>query len=117
MSAIDLVKAVAEEEENVDVTHIGEPDFVITFEDPKGKNAAVSILKTIFVSLVDVYKRQGPMGPGQPLGPGQPRGPVGPVGPGLPQQVEWQQLSFPQKGLAHSETSDGCSGSGSWQLQ
>ena len=59
----------------------------------------------------------GPMGPGQPLGPGQPRGPVGPVGPGLQQQLEWQQLSFPQKGLAHSETSDGCSGSGSWQLQ
>ena len=55
MSAIDLVKAVAEEEENVDVTHIGEPDFVITFEDPKGKNAAVSILKTIFVSLVAFF--------------------------------------------------------------
>ena len=55
MSAIDLVKAVAEEEENVDITHIGEPDFVITFEDPKGKNAAVSILKTIFVSLVAFF--------------------------------------------------------------
>lgn len=52
MSAIDLVKIIAEEEENVDVTHIGEPDFVITFEDPKGKREITSILKTVLVSLI-----------------------------------------------------------------
>ena len=35
MSAIDLVKAVSEAEENVDVTHMGEADFVITLRIPR----------------------------------------------------------------------------------
>ena len=55
MSAIDLVKAVSEAEENVDVTHMGEADFVITFEDPAKKNGAVSVLKTVLVSLVAFF--------------------------------------------------------------
>ena len=55
MSAIDLVKAVSDAEENVDITHMGEADFVITFEDPGGKNGAVSILKTVLVSLVAFF--------------------------------------------------------------
>ena len=54
MSAIDLVKAVAAEE-SVDVTHIGEPDFIITFENPRGKNGVISILKAFLVSLVSFF--------------------------------------------------------------
>lgn len=55
MSAIDLVKAVEAEEENVEITHIGEPDFVITYVDTKGKNTAVSVIKTLLVSLVTFF--------------------------------------------------------------
>ena len=54
MSAIDLVKAVAAEE-SVDVTHIGEPDFILTFENPRGKNGVISILKAVLVSLVSFF--------------------------------------------------------------
>ena len=32
VSAVDLVKAVAREEESVDVTHIGEANFVLSYE-------------------------------------------------------------------------------------
>ena len=55
MSAIDLVKAVAAEEESVDVTHIGEPDFIITFENPRGKNGVIGILKAVLVSMVAFF--------------------------------------------------------------
>ena len=36
-------------------THMGEADFVITFEDPAKKNGAVSVLKTVLVSLVAFF--------------------------------------------------------------
>lgn len=55
MSAIDLVKAVEKEEENVEVNHLGEPEFVISYEKPGGKNTAVLLLKTILVSLITFF--------------------------------------------------------------
>ena len=36
-SASTLVRLVTEAEEHVDVTHIGEPNFILTYEDPRQK--------------------------------------------------------------------------------
>lgn len=55
LSATDLIRTIEREEENVDVTHIGEPTFVLTYEDPNGKNTVVSWVKTILVSLVTFF--------------------------------------------------------------
>lgn len=55
LSATDLIRTIEREEENVDVTHIGEPTFVLTYEDPNGKNTIVSWVKTILVSLVTFF--------------------------------------------------------------
>lgn len=55
MTATDLIREIEREEENVDVTHIGEPTFVLTYEDPNGKNTAVSWIKTILVSIVTFF--------------------------------------------------------------
>lgn len=55
MSAMDLVRAVEQAEENVEVTHIGEPEFVITYEDPKKKAPGKFLAKTILVSLVTFF--------------------------------------------------------------
>ncbi len=52
MSALDLVRAVEREEPDVEVAHIGEPEFVISYENPRGPNKALAVLKTAFVSLV-----------------------------------------------------------------
>lgn len=55
VSALDLVRAVAKEEENVDVTHIGEADFIITYETQKHQHVCYSWLKTIFVCFVTFF--------------------------------------------------------------
>ena len=41
-SASTLVRLVTEAEEHVDVTHIGEPNFILTYEDPRQKNTWIS---------------------------------------------------------------------------
>ena len=46
VSATDLIKAVEREEQSVDVTHIGEPEFVVTYEEPEGKPSWYSWVKT-----------------------------------------------------------------------
>ncbi|MDD3279080.1 MAG: stage V sporulation protein AA [Lachnospiraceae bacterium] len=51
-SASELIQKITREEEHVDVTHIGEPTFVITFEDPKEKNHIWSWTKTIVVGAL-----------------------------------------------------------------
>ena len=38
VSAMDLVSAIQEKEQSVDVTHIGEADFVVTYETQKQKH-------------------------------------------------------------------------------
>ena len=49
VSAADLIKAVAGEEQSVDVTHIGEPEFVVTYETQKQSHQWYSWMKTVFV--------------------------------------------------------------------
>ena len=38
MTAMDLVRAVEKTEENLEVVHLGEPEFIIAYEDPGGKS-------------------------------------------------------------------------------
>jgi stage V sporulation protein AA len=55
VSATDLIKEIQKEEENVDVTHIGEPTFIVTYEDPSAKSSVISWTKTILISLVTFF--------------------------------------------------------------
>lgn len=55
VSALELARAVAEAEENVDVTHIGEANLVITYEKQKTGELWKSRAKTIFVCLVTFF--------------------------------------------------------------
>lgn len=51
-SVSDLVKIIASAEEHVDVTPIGEPQFLVTYEDPDAKQVWLSWLKTILVGFL-----------------------------------------------------------------
>lgn len=55
ISAMELVKAVQEKEQSVDVTHIGEANFVVTYETEKHKHLLYSWIKTIFVCFVTFF--------------------------------------------------------------
>lgn len=55
ISAVDLVHAVAKEEPNVDVTHIGEANFVVTYEKAKHQQKWYSWLKTLFVCVLTFF--------------------------------------------------------------
>lgn len=55
ISAQDLVRAVAKEEPNVDITHIGEANFVITYETQKHQHQLYSWLKTLFVCVLTFF--------------------------------------------------------------
>lgn len=55
VSALELARAVAEAEENVDVTHIGEANLIITYEKQKPGEMWKSWIKTIFVCLVTFF--------------------------------------------------------------
>lgn len=54
-SAIDLIDLVQKKEEKVDVTHVGEPEFILTYEDPTEKNVILSWIKTLVVSLITFF--------------------------------------------------------------
>lgn len=55
MSASDLIREITKEEPDVEVTHIGEPSFVITYEKESGKSALWSWTKTAAVSLIAFF--------------------------------------------------------------
>ena len=40
VSAIELVDLIQKKEEKVEVTHMGEPEFILTYEDPGRKKDA-----------------------------------------------------------------------------
>lgn len=52
VSAADLIKAIAREEDSVDVTHIGEPEFIVTYEVQKHNSPWYSWIKTGFVCIL-----------------------------------------------------------------
>lgn len=55
VSAIDLIDLVQQKEEKVDVTHVGEPEFILTYENPGEKNRIWSWCKTLAVCLVTFF--------------------------------------------------------------
>lgn len=54
-SAMDLIDLVQKKEEKVDVTHVGEPEFILTYENPRKKNQIVSWIKTLLVCLITFF--------------------------------------------------------------
>ena len=55
ISAMEIVDLIQRNEESVDVTHIGEANFILTYETQKHAHQFYSWLKTIFVSLVTFF--------------------------------------------------------------
>lgn len=55
ISAVDLVHAIAKEEPNVDVTHIGEANLVVTYEKAKHQQKWYSWLKTLLVCMLTFF--------------------------------------------------------------
>ncbi len=55
ISAMDLIREIQKREDKVDVTHIGEPDIVLTYEDPGRKKGFLSIVKTLLVCIVTFF--------------------------------------------------------------
>lgn len=55
ISAVDIIRQVQEKETDVDVTHIGEPTFLMTYETKKPKSKVWSWIKTIFVCVVTFF--------------------------------------------------------------
>lgn len=52
VSMIDVIREIEKAEPQVEICHIGEPTFVLTYENPSQKNRLVSILKVALVSLI-----------------------------------------------------------------
>lgn len=55
ISVIDIIKQIQEQEQNVDVTHIGEPTVVITYEKENHKGPITAWLKTAVVCLITFF--------------------------------------------------------------
>lgn len=55
VSAVDLVHAIAKEEPNVDITHIGEANLVVTYEKAKHQEKWYSWLKTLLVCVLTFF--------------------------------------------------------------
>lgn len=55
VSISDVLKKIQETDPNVNINHIGEPEFIITFENPKEKSRVISWIKVAFVCLVTFF--------------------------------------------------------------
>lgn len=55
VSAVDLVHAIAKEEPNVDIPHIGEANLVVTYEKAKHQQKWYSWLKTLLVCVLTFF--------------------------------------------------------------
>jgi len=54
-SAVELVDLIQKKEDKVEVVHMGEPEFIITYENPGGKSRWMSWCKVLFVCLVTFF--------------------------------------------------------------
>ena len=52
VSMIDVIREIEKAKPQVEICHIGEPTFVLTYENPSQKNRLFSILKVALVSLI-----------------------------------------------------------------
>ncbi len=55
MAITDIIDQIQKKNENLDVTHIGEPTFIITYEVEKHAHKAFSYLKTLLVCLMSFF--------------------------------------------------------------
>lgn len=55
VSIMDIIQQIQEKEANVEVCHIGEPVFILTYENPSAKNRLVNFLKVFGVCLVTFF--------------------------------------------------------------
>lgn len=55
MSAMDLISMIQKKEPDLDITALGEPDFILTYTGTTGKSTFFQILKIIFVCLVSFF--------------------------------------------------------------
>lgn len=54
LSVVDIIEKI-QKEVKVDITHVGEPEMILTYEDPAGKNTVLSWVKTILVCLITFF--------------------------------------------------------------
>ena len=52
LSMIDIIREIEQAEPQVEVCHIGEPIFILTYENPSQKNKLLSFLKVALVSVI-----------------------------------------------------------------
>lgn len=55
MSVMDLIEAIQKKEPDLDITHIGEPDFILTYAKEQTSGLLWRWLKIIFVSLASFF--------------------------------------------------------------
>src|SRR5699024_9122874 len=48
----DILQKIQKEDPKVEIVHLGEPNFILTFERPEGKKRWMQALKVVFVCLV-----------------------------------------------------------------
>lgn len=55
MSVTDIIRQITEKNENLDVTHVGEPTFIITYEREKHAHKLWSWMKALGVCLISFF--------------------------------------------------------------
>jgi len=55
MSAMDLIDLIQKKEPDLDITHIGEQDFILTYQQPDPPHLLLHWLKTIFVCFASFF--------------------------------------------------------------
>lgn len=55
MCAMDLIDLIQKKEPELDITHIGEPDFILTYEQPGPSHLLFRWVKTAFVCLASFF--------------------------------------------------------------
>lgn len=55
LSMIDIIRQIEQAEPDVEVCHIGEPTFILTYECPARKHKAAELLKLSLVSLITFF--------------------------------------------------------------
>lgn len=55
VSAMDIIRQVQKKENNVDVTHMGEPTFLLTYETEKHRHRVWSWVKTIVICIITFF--------------------------------------------------------------
>ena len=55
VSVIEVIRKIQQAEKDLEVVHVGEPEFLLTYTAPEAKSQAAAWLKTIFVCLLTFF--------------------------------------------------------------